>query len=69
MVLVGKEQEASVFEGRLTGISVADMAIAIADEVENEKLIGKHWSAWGDISEDKPAPVYLTLASVAGGSK
>ncbi|KAK7191707.1 hypothetical protein DPSP01_008064 [Paraphaeosphaeria sporulosa] len=69
MVLVGEEQEDSIFEGRLTGISVADMAIAIADEVENEKLVGKHWSAWGDISEDKPAPAYLTLDSVEGGSK
>jgi putative NADH-flavin reductase len=69
MILVGKEQKENIFEGRLTGISVADMAIAIADEVENEKLVGKHWSAWGDISEDKPAPAYLTLDSVEGGSK
>lgn len=69
MVLVGQEQKGSIFEGRLTGISVADMAIAIADEVENEKLVGKHWSAWGEISEDKPAPAYLTLDSVEGGSK
>ncbi|KAJ4296319.1 hypothetical protein N0V90_006364 [Kalmusia sp. IMI 367209] len=68
MVLVGEEQGGSIFEGRLTGISVADMAIAIADEVEGEKLVGKHWSAWGDISEDKPAPAYLTLDAVEGGS-
>ncbi|KAJ4345462.1 uncharacterized protein N0V89_011593 [Didymosphaeria variabile] len=69
MVLVGEQQGDNIFEGRLKGISVADMAIAIADEVENEKLVGKHWSAWGDISADKPAPAYLTLDSVGGGSK
>jgi putative NADH-flavin reductase len=67
MILVGKEQPQSIFEGRLTGISVADMAIAIADEVESEKLVGKHWSAWGDISEDKPAPAYLTLDGIMDG--
>ncbi|KAF1975709.1 NAD(P)-binding protein [Bimuria novae-zelandiae CBS 107.79] len=69
MVLVGEQRGDNIFEGRLTGISVADMAIAIADEVENEKLVGKHWSAWGDITEDKPAPAYLTLDAVEGGSK
>lgn len=67
MVLVGSQGSGSIFEGRLTGISVADMAIAIADEVENEKLVWKHWSAWGDISEDKPAPAYLTLDAVGDG--
>lgn len=61
MVLVGEQKGDNVFEERLTGISVADMAIAIADEVENQKLVWKHWSAWADISEDRPAPAYLTL--------
>lgn len=69
MVLEGEQQGDNIFEGRLTGISVADMAIAIADEVENEKLVWKHWSAWGDISEDMPAPAYLTLDVVDGGNK
>jgi len=70
MVLEGQQQEgSSVFEGRLTGISVADMAIAIADEVEGRKLVWKHWSAWGDMSEDVPAPAYLTLDAVEGGKK
>ena len=69
MVLIGDQKEGEdVFEGRLTGISVADMAIAIADEIEGEKLVGKHWSAWGDISEDLPAPAYLRLDAVEGGS-
>lgn len=70
MVLLAEQKEGeSVFEGRLTGISVGDMAIAIADEVEERKLVGKHWSAWGDIGEDKPGKAYLTLDSVDGGSK
>jgi len=70
MVLLGKQQEGKdVFEGRLTGISVADMAIAIADEIEQKKLVWKHWSAWGDISEDMPAPAYVYLDAVEGGSR
>lgn len=70
MVLVGEQKEGDdMFEGRLTGISVADMAIAIADEVEARNLVWKHWSAWGDISEDVPAPAYASLESVEGGSK
>lgn len=70
MVLEGEQKEGeSVFEGRLTGISVADMAIAIADEVEARKLVHKHWSAWGDITEDLPGKAYVTLDSVEGGSK
>ncbi|USP76881.1 uncharacterized protein yc1106_04155 [Curvularia clavata] len=67
-VLVGEQQGDDVFEGRMTGISVGDMAIAIADEVEAKKLVGKHWSAWGDISEDVVAPAYATLEAVDGGS-
>lgn len=69
MVLEGEQQQGkSVFEGRLTGISVADMAIAIADEVEKRKLVGKHWSAWGDLREDVPGEAYAKLDKVEGGS-
>ncbi|KAH7345885.1 hypothetical protein BKA66DRAFT_506206 [Pyrenochaeta sp. MPI-SDFR-AT-0127] len=69
MVLQGEQKKGeSIFEGRLTGISVADMAIAIADEVEKQKLVYKHWSASGDISEDVPAPAYMTLEAVEEGS-
>ncbi|KAF2682346.1 NAD(P)-binding protein [Lentithecium fluviatile CBS 122367] len=69
MVLEGEQKEGeNIFEGRLTGISVGDMAIAIADEIEGENLVGKHWSAWGDISEDVPGPAYLRLDAVEGGS-
>ncbi|KAF1949061.1 hypothetical protein CC80DRAFT_581824 [Byssothecium circinans] len=67
-VLVGERKEGeSLFEGRLTGINVADLAVAIADEVEGERLVGRHWSAWGDISEDVPGKAYLTLEEVEGG--
>jgi putative NADH-flavin reductase len=69
MILEGEQKGDNIFEDRLTGISVADMAIAIADEVENETLVHKHWSAVGDISEDRPAPAYLTLDAVEGGSR
>lgn len=70
MVLLGEQQEGKdIFEARLTGISVGDMAIAIADEVEQRKLVGTHWSAWGDISEDVPAPAYASLEWVEGGDK
>ncbi|KAF1842783.1 uncharacterized protein K460DRAFT_378084 [Cucurbitaria berberidis CBS 394.84] len=70
MALNGERHEGKdIFEGRLTGISVADMAIAIADEVEQQKLVWKHWSAWGDISEDLPAPAYVSLDAVEGGSR
>ncbi|RMZ66830.1 nad-dependent epimerase dehydratase [Pyrenophora seminiperda CCB06] len=69
MVLEGEQKEGdNIFEGRLTGISVADMAIAIADEIEKRKLCWKHWSATGDISEDVPGPAYLELSTVEGGS-
>ncbi|KAI8940533.1 hypothetical protein NX059_004211 [Plenodomus lindquistii] len=69
MVLEGEQKEGeSIFEGRLTGISVGDMAIAIADEVEARRLVHKHWSAFGDISEDVPGKAYVTLDSVEGGS-
>jgi putative NADH-flavin reductase len=71
MVLVGEQElgEENLFEGRLTGISVGDMAVAIADEVEERKMVWRHWSAWGDLSEDVPGPSYVTLEGVEGGSR
>ncbi|KAF1937899.1 hypothetical protein EJ02DRAFT_447170 [Clathrospora elynae] len=49
------KQGKDIFEGRLTGISVADLAIVIADEVEQQKL-------------DIPAAAYLKLDVFEGGS-
>lgn len=48
-------------EGRLHGITAADLAIAIADEAEAKTRIGRHWSAYADMSDDTPRPSYVTL--------
>jgi putative NADH-flavin reductase len=69
MVLEDEQQGDDIFEGRLTGISVEDMAIMSADEAEQQKLVWKHWGATGDISEDVPASAYVRLDAVEGGSK
>ncbi|KAK0934809.1 hypothetical protein LTR29_013595 [Friedmanniomyces endolithicus] len=42
----GSENE---FDGRLLGISVADLAVAIVDEVEKMEKVGKHWSAVAEL--------------------
>ncbi|KAF4967735.1 hypothetical protein FSARC_4796 [Fusarium sarcochroum] len=59
--LKGEPQGDNPLEGRLLGVSAADLAIAIADEVETRKYIYQHWSATSDLSDDTPAPSYLTL--------
>ncbi|KIL89349.1 nad-dependent epimerase dehydratase [Fusarium avenaceum] len=59
--LKGEPQGDNLLEGRLLGVSAADLAIAIADEVETRKYIYQHWSATSDLSDDAPAPSYLTL--------
>ena len=51
-------------EGRLLGITVADMAVAIADDAERQENLGKHWTAVGSLEDDTPAPSYLTLDNV-----
>lgn len=51
-------------EGRLLGITVADMAVAIADDAESQANAGNHWTAVGSLEDDTPAPSYLTLANV-----
>ena len=48
-------------EGRLTGISAADLAIAVADEAEEQTRVGRHWSAFADLSDDTPHPSYVAL--------
>ncbi|KAK1690037.1 hypothetical protein BDP55DRAFT_545466 [Colletotrichum godetiae] len=51
----------SPLDGKLMGISAADLAIAISDEVESRKHKQQHWTATGDLSDDTPAPSYVTL--------
>lgn len=34
----------AIFDGRLHGIALPDIAIAIADEVETKEKVGKHWT-------------------------
>lgn len=59
--LKGEPKGENPLEGRLLGVSAADLAIAIADEVETRKYKYQHWSATSDLSDDNPAPSYLTL--------
>jgi len=51
-------------EGRLMGITVADMAVAIADDAETQANKWKHWTVVGSLKDDTPTPSYLTLADV-----
>ncbi|TKA71757.1 hypothetical protein B0A55_08587 [Friedmanniomyces simplex] len=56
----GSENE---FDGRLLGISVADLAVAIVDEVEKREKVGKHWSAVAELpGENEQHPSYARLS-------
>jgi len=59
--LKGDENDPKNLDGRLHGISAADLAIAIADEAEGQQMVGRHWSAYADLSDDTPTPSYVTL--------
>ncbi len=59
--LKGDEDDPMDLEGRLHGISAADLAIAIADEAENPTKERRHWTAFADMSDDTPTPSYVTL--------
>ncbi|KAH7133877.1 hypothetical protein EDB81DRAFT_904259 [Dactylonectria macrodidyma] len=59
--LKGEPMGENLLDGRLTGISAADLAIAIADEVETRQYKFMHWTATADLSDDTPGPSYLTL--------
>lgn len=62
--LKGEQKGENALDGRLTGISAADLAIAIADEIENRQLIHKHWTASGDLSDDTLYPSYVTTKDI-----
>jgi len=59
--LKGDKNDPTNLDGRLLGISVADLSIAIVDEAEKQQYIGRHWTAYGDLSDDTPTPSYVTL--------
>ena len=51
----------NIYAGRLLGISAADLAVAIADEVEQQNKVGRHWSAVADLVDDSAAPNMAVL--------
>ncbi|KAL2839394.1 hypothetical protein BJY01DRAFT_237105 [Aspergillus pseudoustus] len=62
--LKGEQSDGDILEGRLTGISAADLGLAIADEIESPRLIHKHWTASADLSDDAAYPSYLTTEDI-----
>lgn len=57
----GDENDGKKLDGRLHGISASDLAVAIADEAESHEKKWRHWTAFTDMSDDSPAPSYVTL--------
>ena len=57
----GDEENPKNLDGRLHGISASDLAIAIADEAVSRERKWKHWTAFSDMSDDTPAPSYVTF--------
>ncbi|KAI7087883.1 hypothetical protein KC356_g3808 [Hortaea werneckii] len=53
---------ANRYEGRLGGITAADLGVAIADEVEKQEKVGWHWSATAELVEDQAVGSYVTLS-------
>lgn len=49
------------FEGRLLGASAADLAVAIADEAEEQEKVGWHWSVVASLDDDCYMPTNVTV--------
>lgn len=58
----GRMEEGNEFDGRLLGVSAADLAVAIADEVEKKALVGKHWSPVSEWEGDGVFETYVRLS-------
>ncbi|KAK4542212.1 hypothetical protein LTR36_007060 [Oleoguttula mirabilis] len=56
----------NAYDGRLLGISAADLALAIADEVETQGKVGWHWTAVADLAEED-APMMPAFATIGFG--
>ena len=63
-MLEGREGSADEYEGRLLGVSAADLAVAVAvaDEAEKGEKVGWHWSATAELPEDRAVGSYATLS-------
>ena len=57
----GDDSGVDGFDGRLLGISAADLGVAIADEAENQNKVWKHWTAVADLTDDEARPSYVKL--------
>ncbi|TDZ67826.1 Uncharacterized protein CTRI78_v002748 [Colletotrichum trifolii] len=57
----GSDSKFSIFDGRLQSISVPDMAVAIADEVEQQTKAWKHWCPFTEDLDDVPGPTYTSI--------
>ncbi|VUC30659.1 unnamed protein product [Clonostachys rosea] len=57
----GHEHGIALFDGRMHGISLSDMALAVADEVETQKYGWKHWTPYVPDIDDTPGPVYVKI--------
>ncbi|KAL1869417.1 hypothetical protein Daus18300_005629 [Diaporthe australafricana] len=51
----------AIFEGRLHGIALPDIAIAVADEVETKEKVGKHWTPYVPDIDETLGPVYAKI--------
>ncbi|KAF6785035.1 nad-dependent epimerase dehydratase [Colletotrichum sojae] len=51
----------AIFDGRLHGITLPGIAIAIADEVETKEKVGKHWTPYVPDIDNTLGPVYARI--------
>ncbi|KAK3711895.1 hypothetical protein LTR37_009413 [Vermiconidia calcicola] len=51
----------NAYEGRILGVSAADLAVSIVDEAEKREKVGKHWTAVSEWPNDEAMPSYLTI--------